>query len=78
MSQYRIERLKAQFKAELSDIIQGSMKDPRLGFATITSVEVSGDYRHVKVYVSVLGSQDKQKATLEALESATGYLRTEV
>ncbi|MBS3939242.1 MAG: 30S ribosome-binding factor RbfA [Peptococcaceae bacterium] len=77
MPQFRTERIKGQLKEELSDILR-LLKDPRLGFATITSVEISGDHRHVKAFVSVFGTDEEKKDTLKALESATGFIRTEV
>ncbi len=75
---YRSERLAETIKKEVSDIISVTIKDPRVGFASITSVEVSGDLRHAKIYVSVLGPDMERKATLEALEHAKGFIRTEL
>lgn len=77
MSQYRLERLKGQFKEEVSDILR-NMKDPRIGFVSITSLEVSGDHRHVKAFVSILGNEEEQQATMKALENATGFIRSEM
>jgi len=77
MSQFRLERLKGQIKAEISDIIR-EMKDPRIGFVSITSLELSGDHRHVKAFVSVLGSEEERKDTVKALENATGFVRSEI
>lgn len=77
MSQFRSERLKGQLKEELSDIIRG-MKDPRIGFVSITSLELSGDLRHVKAFVSVMGTEEEQKATLKALDNAAGFVRSEI
>lgn len=78
MTQYRPERLKGLLQAEISDIIHTLIKDPRVGFASVTSVEVSNDLRHVKVFVSVLGDESEKEATLLALNRATGFVRTEV
>lgn len=78
MTQYRPERLKGLLQAELSDIIHNSLKDPRVGFASVTSVEVSNDLRHVKAFVSVLGESSEREATLEALNRAAGFIRTEI
>lgn len=78
MTQYRPERLKGLLQAEISDIIHNSLKDPRVGFASITSVVVSNDLRHVKVFVSVLGDSSEQEATMQALDRAAGFIRTEV
>lgn len=77
MSQYRLARLKGQFKEEVSDILR-NMKDPRIGFVSVTSLEVSGDHRHVKAFVSILGSEEEQQATMKALETATGFIRSEM
>jgi ribosome-binding factor A len=63
---------------ELSDLIHNRLKDPRVGFASITGVEVSGDLRHAKVFVSVMGSADDQQATMRALTHAGGFLRHEL
>jgi ribosome-binding factor A len=63
---------------ELSDLIHNRLKDPRVGFASITGVEVSGDLRHAKVFVSVMGSADDQQATMRALDHAGGFLRHEL
>lgn len=54
------------------------MKDPRIGFVSITRVEVSGDLAHAKVYVSVLGSDEERNNTMAALKRATGFLRHEL
>jgi ribosome-binding factor A len=63
---------------ELSDLIHNRLKDPRVGFASITGVEVSGDLRHAKVFVSVMGSAEDQQATMRALGHAGGFLRHEL
>jgi ribosome-binding factor A len=77
-NQYRQEKLGELIAAELSDLLRTRMKDPRVGFASITHVEVSGDLRHAKIFVSVLGSEDQQAATIQALKHATGFLRHEL
>ncbi len=66
------------FAAELSDLLRTRVKDPRVGFASITHVEVSGDYRHAKIYISVMGSEQEQANTMKALKHATGFLRHEL
>ena len=63
---------------ELSDLIRTRMKDPRVGFASVTEVEVSADLRHAKVFVSVMGDQAEQRATMQTLEHAAGFLRHEL
>lgn len=66
------------FAAELSDLLRTRVKDPRVGFASITHVEVSGDYRHAKIYVSVMGSEEERANTIKALKHAAGFLRHEL
>lgn len=62
-------------KEELDDIIRRDVKDPRIGFFSITSVEVPPDLRTARVYVSVLGSDEERRATIDALGSASGFVR---
>jgi len=61
---------------EISRIIQREAKDPRLGFVTVTGVEVSPDLRQARVYVSVLGDDAEAKSTLAGLTSAARYFRS--
>ncbi|HLH60281.1 MAG TPA: 30S ribosome-binding factor RbfA [Ktedonobacteraceae bacterium] len=75
---HRQEKLGELIALELSDLLRTRMKDPRVGFASITRVEVSGDLRHAKVFVSVLGSENEQEDTIRALKHATGFLRHEL
>lgn len=67
-----------QMKKEIAQILRDELKDPRVGFVTVTSVEVSGDLRHAKVFVSVLGDEEAKKQSLEGLQKATGFIRREV
>ncbi len=78
MAHRRNARVADLVKQEVSQIIQHEMKDPRIGFVTVTSVEVSIDLRHARIYFSVLGSEADQKASLEGLERAKGYIRTQL
>jgi ribosome-binding factor A len=79
MASRRIARLNEQLRSDLSELIVREVKDPRLaGMVTVTTVDISPDLRHAKVYVSVLGSEDDRKHTLQALRSATGFLRTQI
>lgn len=75
---YRQEKLGELIAAELSELLRTRVKDPRVGFASITRVEVSGDLRHAKVHVSVMGSHEEQAATMKGLKNATGFLRHEL
>ena len=62
-------------REELTDIIRREVKDPRIGFFSLTRIDVSGDLRLAKVYVSVLGTDDERNATMAALDSAAGFIR---
>lgn len=75
---HRQEKLGELIAVELSDLLRMRMKDPRVGFASITHVEVSGDLRHAKIHVSVLGTEEEQADTIRALKHATGFLRHEL
>ncbi len=75
---YRQERLGELIAMELSDLLRTRVRDPRVGFASITRVEVSGDLRHAKIHVSVMGSPQEQAETMKGLKNATGFLRHEL
>jgi ribosome-binding factor A len=72
----RLSRVEEACKEELSEILQREIKDPRVGFVTITEVKLTPDLRHAKVYVSILGTQKEVEQSLVGLESARGYLRS--
>ena len=74
----RTERLGHQIRIELAELIAREVKDPRIGFATVTRVELTADLHHARVYVSVFGSPEEQQASFEGLYSATGFLRHEI
>jgi len=78
MSKVRAQRVAEQMKKEIADIIRTNVKDPRIGFATVTGVEISGDLQHAKVFVSVLGPSEDRGKTLDALSRASGFIRGEV
>jgi ribosome-binding factor A len=71
----RLDRVNQLVKEEISLLLQRELKDPRLGFVTVTDVEVAKDLRTAKVYVSVLGTEDQWRGSLAALESARGFIR---
>ena len=71
----RPKRVANAIRKEISNIIQEDLKDPRIGFTTITKVEVTSDLRNAKVYYSVLGSKKKQKSAKMGLKSAKGFMR---
>jgi ribosome-binding factor A len=78
MAGVRRQRVREAYKQELGDLIQRELKDPRIGFVSVTDVDVSGDLRQAKVYVSILGDQESKSKTMEALERARAFLRTEM
>jgi ribosome-binding factor A len=71
----RLDRVNQLIKEEISLVLQHELKDPRLGFVTVTGVETSKDLRQAKVFVSVLGSDDQWAASFGALTSARGFVR---
>ena len=71
-------RLQDQIRTELAEMIELELKDPRIGFATVTQVDLRPDLRSAHIWVSVNGDKEVQDATLEGLGSATGYLRHEL
>jgi len=78
MTPMRAERLAEVIRAEASAIIQRGLKDPGIGFVSITDVIVSADLRHAKIFVSVLGDEEAKRGTMAALERATGFVRSEL
>lgn len=75
---HRQAKLGEQIAQEVSDLLRTRIKDPRVGFASITRVDVSGDLRYAKIFVSVMGENEDQKGTIEALHHATGFIRHEL
>jgi ribosome-binding factor A len=75
---HRQEKLGEQIAVEVSDLLRTRIKDPRVGFASVTRVEVSGDYRHAKIFVSVMGNDEERAMTMRALKHATGFVRHEL
>jgi len=71
----RQEKLAQAIKKEISGIIQEELKDPRLGFMTITAVELTPDYKYANVFFSVLGQEQDYKKAKNALNSALGFIR---
>jgi len=74
---HRILRINESIREALSTIIAAEgLKDPRVGFVTVTGVEATPDLRHAKVFVSVLGNTAAREATMKALEKSGGYLQS--
>ena len=74
----RMRRVNEAVREVVSARIAEGLRDPRIGFVTVTAVETSPDLRHARVYVSVLGSEEERAATLEGLESAHGVMQQAV
>src|SRR3954468_1680435 len=75
MSSDRLRRVDEAVRQVLSDAVASGLKDPRIAFVTVTAVKTSPDLRHARVYVSVLGTEPEQAATLDGLRSAHGFLQ---
>jgi ribosome-binding factor A len=75
MTNPRPERVQEALRQEISRIVQLEIKDPRLGFLTITSVDLTKDLRYAKVYFSVLGEEKDKRLALKGLNSAKGYIK---
>jgi ribosome-binding factor A len=74
----RIRRVDEAMRVVLSEAIAKDLKDPRVGFVTVTGVKTSPDLRHARVFVSVLGDDATRAASIEGLRSAHGYLQHRV
>lgn len=78
MANNRMERIKEEFKREISAIFR-EIKDPRLSpMVSVVAVEVTKDLKYAKVYVSVMGSQEEKQNSMQALKSATGFIKREI
>ncbi|MGH2735007.1 MAG: 30S ribosome-binding factor RbfA [Actinomycetota bacterium] len=77
MRSQRVIKVQKLAREVLGELIQ-NLKDPRVGFVTVTAVRVTADLRHARVLVSVLGSASDQESTMAGLRSATPVLRTEM
>jgi ribosome-binding factor A len=78
MSAERMRRVDEAMREVLSDVLTHELKDPRVGFVTVTDVKTSPDLRHARVYVSVLGDAAAVEGSLEGLRSAHGFLQGRV
>jgi len=77
MARRRAKRAGRLIQEEISKIIQRELKDPRIGFVTVTGVDVTDDLRYAKVFITVLKRENKKK-TLKGLERAKGFIRREI
>jgi len=71
----RLERVNQLMKEEIGILLQRELKDPRLGFVSVTEVDVTPDLRQARVYCSVLGPEEQWVASFQALRSARGFIR---
>ncbi len=74
----RSDRVGELMLREISDIIHREVKDPRIGFCTVTRVILSDDLQYAKVYVSTMGKPEEEDKTLQGLERATRFIRHEI
>ena len=75
MASQRLERVAESIKEEVAKILQQELKDPRIGFVTITRVQITADLEHASVYFSLLDGQGTPEKTEAGLKSAQGYIR---
>lgn len=74
----RANKVGEQMKKELGEIIGRKIKDPRVGFVTVTDVQVTGDLQQATVFISVLGDMEQRENTLKGLAKAKGFIRSEI
>lgn len=77
-AKYHRERLGEALREEIEIIVEGELGDPRIGLASVTSVELAGDARSARVMVAVVGSDEECQRSLEGLTAAAGFIRHEV
>lgn len=78
MASPRVRKIADRIQVIVAEMLERRIKDPRLGFVTVTDVRLTGDSQHATIYYTVLGADADQQATAIALESAKGLLRSEV
>lgn len=78
MAKIRTGRVSEQIKKEISLLIQTELKDPRIGFITVTGVDLTNDLSQAKIYLSVLGDDEQKNNSLKALHKANGFMRSEL
>ncbi len=74
----RLERVSKTMMQELGHLLSHEMNDPRIGFTTVTRIEIASDLRSAKVYVGVIGDEKVRKGTMVGLTHASGYLQREI
>jgi ribosome-binding factor A len=78
MKQQRLSRIDHEMQRVLGTLVSQELKDPRMGFTTVTRVEATQDLRFAKVYVAIIGDRHVARQTMDALEHAAGFLRGEL
>lgn len=78
MSDVRVRKLQEFIKQEVGNMLMRGLKDPRIGFVTVTEVEVTGDMRQATIYVSLFGKDEEKAASLKGLCNAAGHIRSEL
>ena len=78
MKQQRMQRIDHEIQRVLGTLISQELKDPRLGFTTVTRVEITQDLQHAKVFVSIIGDRHVAKQTMDALGHASRFIRGEL
>jgi len=78
MGQLRVEKVQEFIKQEMGKLILNEVKDPRIGFVTVTNVEVTKDLKNAKVYVSLFGNDEEKQATWQGLTSSLKFFRSEI
>jgi len=78
MENTRTNRVAEQMKKEIGEIINQKLKDPRVGFVTVTDLELTNDLQHATVYISVLGNETEKEESLIGLSKASGFIRSEI
>ena len=71
----RVDRIEEQLRMEISEIVEREISDPRVGLTTVTRVKVTSDLRNARVFVTIIGSAEEQKKTIQGLKSAATYVR---
>ena len=74
----RAQRIAEQIQREMAELIRLELKDPRVGLVTITGVEVTQDYEHAKVFFTLLGDTQQAVDSLQGLQRAAGFLRSQL
>jgi ribosome-binding factor A len=75
---YRRNKLEEQIRRLVSEVMISEMKDPRIGFASITKVEINKDFSVARIGISVLGTPKERRKTIEGLQSASGFVQHKV